>query len=125
MNSQDLKHEKIGNVVLDLTYYPGEDFYSDGEIEDEMLEIAKNNETDSFPEIIEQKKSWPIFYHLSSFRSNIIDWLPIKKTDKILEIGSGCGAITGALAKKAGSVTCIDLSKKRSLKRCCENVSIF
>lgn len=115
MNSQNLKYEKIGNVVLDLTYYPGEDFYSDGAIEDEMLDIVKNNEPDSFPEIIEQKKSWPIFYHLSSFRTNIIDWLPIKKTDKVLEIGSGCGAITTSLAKKAGSVTCIDLSKKRSL----------
>ena len=41
--------------------------------------------------------------------------LPIKKTDKVLEVGSGCGAITGALSRKAGSVTCVDLSKKRSL----------
>ena len=24
--------EKIGNVVLDMTYYPGEDHYSDGDI---------------------------------------------------------------------------------------------
>lgn len=30
---------------------------------------------------------------------------------KVLEIGSGCGAITGSLAQKAGSVTCVDLSK--------------
>ncbi len=130
MNSQDCKQEKIGKVVLDLSYYPGEDFYSDGTIEDEMLEIAMNNEPDSFPQIIEQKKSWPIFYHLSSFRTNIIDWLPIKKTDKVLEIGSGCGAITGALAKKAGSVTCIDLSKKRSLVNAyrnkeCDNITIM
>lgn len=107
--------EKIGNVTLDLTYYPGEDFYTDGTIEDEMLDIAKNNAPERFPEIIEQKKSWPIFYHLSPFRTNIIDWLPFKKTDRVLEIGSGCGAITGSLAEKAGSVTCIDLSKKRSL----------
>ena len=25
--------EKIGNVVLDDTYYPGEDLYSDGAVE--------------------------------------------------------------------------------------------
>ena len=114
-NTQHNNEMKVGNVTLDLTYYPGEDFYSDGAIEDEMLEIAMNNSVDDFAGIIEQKKSWPIFYHLSPFRTNIIDWLPIKKTDKILEIGSGCGAITGSLANKAGSVTCIDLSKKRSL----------
>ncbi len=107
--------EKIGNVVLDLTCYPGEDLYTDGTIEDEMLDIVRQNAPEAFPEIIEQKKSWPIFYHLSEFRPNIINWLPLKKTDKILEIGAGCGAITGALAKRAGSVTCIDLSKKRSL----------
>jgi hypothetical protein len=100
---------------LDLTYYPGEDFYSDGDIEDEMLDIAMNNPVSEFPRIIEERKSWPIFYHFSPFRANIIDWIPFKKTDKVLEIGSGCGAITGAIARRVGSVTCIDLSKKRSL----------
>lgn len=107
--------KKVGNVTLDMTYYPGEDFYSDGAIEDELLAIAKEHAPAEFPRIIEKKKNWPVFYHLSPFRANVIDWLPIKKTDKVLEIGSGCGAITGALAKKAGSVTCIDLSQKRSL----------
>lgn len=107
--------EKVGNVTLDLTYYPGEDFYSDGTIEDELLAIVKEHKPCEFPEIIEEKKNWPVFYHLSPFRTNVIDWLPIKKTDKVLEIGSGCGAITGTLADKAGSVTCIELSKKRSL----------
>jgi len=107
--------ETVGGVTLDLTDYSGEDFYTDGAIEDELLEIAANNPPSTFARIIAEKKSWPIFYHLSPFRTNIIDWLPIKKTDKVLEIGSGCGAITGALARRAGSVTCIDLSKKRSL----------
>ncbi len=107
--------EKVGNVTLDMTYYPGEDFYSDGTVEDDLLAIAKEHTPQEFPEMIEEKKNWPVFYHLSPFRANVIDWIPLKKTDKVLEIGSGCGAITGALAKKAGSVTCIDLSKRRSL----------
>lgn len=114
-DGQQAKQERVGNVTMDFTYYPGEDFYSDGTVEDEMLEIVKNNPPERFPEFIEKKKSWPIFYHLSPFRSNIIDWLPFKKTDKVLEIGSGCGAITGAAARRAGKITCIDLSKKRSL----------
>lgn len=122
--------EKTGNVTMDLTYYSGEDIYTDGAIEDELLEIAKNNPPEHFPEIIEKQKSWPIFYHLSPFRTNIIDWIPFKKTDKVLEIGAGCGAITGALAQKAGSVTCIDLSKKRSMvnayrNRNCDNITIM
>lgn len=107
--------ETVGSVTLDLTDYSGEDVYTDGAIEDVLLDIVKNNPPSEFQRIIAGQKSWPVFYHLSPFRTNIIDWLPFKKTDKVLEIGSGCGAITGALARRVGSVTCIDLSKKRSL----------
>ncbi|MDE7416349.1 MAG: class I SAM-dependent methyltransferase [Lachnospiraceae bacterium] len=110
-----VKQEKIGSVTLDYTYYSGQDLYSDGDIEDKMLDIAMYNPPEDFPKIIEREKSWPIFYHFSPLRTNIIDWIPFKKTDKVLEIGSGCGAITGLLAKRAGSVTCVDLSKKRSM----------
>ena len=54
-------------------------------------------------------------YHLSDIRQNIVEWLQIENTAEILEIGSGCGAITGTLARKAKSVTCIELSEKRSM----------
>ena len=46
--------EMIGNIKLDLTHYPGEDFYCDGAIEDEILDIVKNN--DEYGQIIEHKK---------------------------------------------------------------------
>ena len=29
--------EKIGGITLNYTYYPGEDLYSDGDVEDELL----------------------------------------------------------------------------------------
>ena len=32
---------KIGNVCLDETYYPGEDLYSDGAVEERLLELAE------------------------------------------------------------------------------------
>ncbi|MFR4063553.1 MAG: hypothetical protein ACLT1I_12740 [Mediterraneibacter faecis] len=32
----------------------------------------------------------------------------------MLEIGSGCGAITGTLAEQAGQVQCIELSKREA-----------
>lgn len=105
---------KIGNVTLNYRFYPGEDLYSDGAIEDELLDIVKDSARVEYPAIIEQKKSWPILYHLSSLRGNIVDWLPIGPTDKVLEIGAGCGAITDKLSQKAERVTCVDLSAKRS-----------
>lgn len=121
--------EEIGKVKLDYSKYPGEDRYCDGAVEDEILEIVRSRSAVEYAGIIEEKKSWPILYHLSPLRENIVDWLPIGPEDKVLEVGSGCGAITGALARKAGSVTCVDLSKKRSLINAhrhseCENVTI-
>lgn len=121
--------EEIGKVKLDYSRYSGEDFYSDGSVEDELLEAAKRLSPLEYPQTIEEKKSWPFLYHLSTQRENIVDWLPLGKDQKVLEVGSGCGAITGALARKAGSVECVDLSKKRSLINAyrhteCENVTI-
>ncbi len=121
--------EMTGKVVIDETHYPGEDLYCDGAVEDEILEIVKSRGEDAYPEAIEERKSWPVLYHLSRLRENIVSWVPVKKTDRVLEVGSGCGAITGALARKAESVTCVDLSKKRSLINACrhaayENVTI-
>ena len=33
--------EKIGNVVLDYSHYPEQDFYCDGASEDALLELVK------------------------------------------------------------------------------------
>ena len=107
--------EKIGQVVLDDTYYPGKDLYTDGAIEDEMLEIARTYPEEKWNQVIAERKSWPILYHFSHIRENILSWLPFTGEENVLEIGSGCGAVTGALCKKAKSVTCIELSRKRSL----------
>ncbi len=110
-----MENETIGNVVLDYSSYPGEDFYSEGAGEDELLEIVKNHTEEEYNHMIQEKRKWSVLYHLSHIRGNIVDFLPIRKTDSVLEVGAGCGAITGTLAKKAGKVTCIELSRRRSL----------
>lgn len=125
----EMKEEFIGKIRLDYTYYPGEDFYCDGSVEDELLAIVKNHEKKEFRSIIEERADWPVLYHLSPLRENIVDWMPIEPDAKVLEIGSGCGAITGCLSRKCGSLTCVDLSKKRSQinaykNKECNNVTI-
>lgn len=115
-NGEDMDYrEIIGNVVLNTEDYPGRDLYSDGEIEDVLLDIAMNTDPADFDRVVEERKNWPVMYHFSSIRTNIMSWMPITKDMKVLEIGSGCGAITGTIAQKAGSVTCVELSRKRSL----------
>lgn len=121
--------EKIGKITLDYSKYPGEDFYCDGAVEDELLKIVEEYSSAEYSRIIEERKSWPILYHLSSLRENTVEWIPMSKNSRVLEVGSGCGAITGVLSRKSGSVTCVELSKKRSLINAhrnseCENVTI-
>lgn len=121
--------EEVGKVRLDYSKYPGEDFYCDGAVEDELLDIVKNAAPENYTKVIEERLEWPVLYHLSPLRRNIVDWIPMEKDAKVLEVGSGCGAVTGALAEKAGSVDCVDLSRKRSLINAyrnsrCGNVTI-
>lgn len=107
--------EKIGNVVMNYDYYSGQDLYSDGDIEDTLLDIVKNHDRSEFPDIIAESKSWPILYHLSEVRTNILNWYPFGAKAHVLEVGAGCGAITGAIADKVEKVVAIDLSKRRSM----------
>ncbi|MCR5701459.1 MAG: glycosyltransferase [Lachnospiraceae bacterium] len=96
---------------LDLRFYNNIDEYSDGDIENDILDIVKSGE-DVFDS--EQELPYPIIYHLSHLRENILNWYPFKKNASVLEIGSGCGAITGALCKKCTSVVSVELSKRRA-----------
>ena len=105
----------IGKVVIDLSYYDGEDLYSDGAVEDEILEVVKNNPPEKYEDLVHENTCWPFIYHLSHLRENIVEWIPMTKDMRVLEIGSGCGAISGILAEKCGHLTCIELSKKRSM----------
>lgn len=97
---------------LNLTYYCGEDLYSDGEVEDELLEAVQNRE--NIGKMLREGNSWPHLYHLSDIRENILEWYDFDKSKTLLEIGAGCGALTGLFCRKTAYVTAIDLSKKRS-----------
>lgn len=105
--------ERIGNVTLDYTFYKGQDQYSDGAIEDDILALVEKEK--DVLKILKADDRWTVFYHLSPIRQNILEWYPFKKDATVLEIGAGCGAITGVLCRNAKKVTCVDLSKRRSL----------
>lgn len=120
--------EKIGNVTLNYDFYKGTDLYSDGNVEDEILQIVQ--ETNAYRYTDERFNNWAILYHLSRQRENIIDPLEITSEDTVLEIGSGMGAVTGAIARKAKRVDCIELSKRRSMVNAyrhkdMDNIEIF
>ena len=99
-------------AILNLEYYTQKDLYSDGDIEEQMLKMAKEGIT--CEDLSSEQVSFPVIYHFSDLRANILNWYPITKSDSVLEIGAGCGAITGTLCEKAGQVTSVELSKRRA-----------
>lgn len=124
--------EYIGNVELDYTYYDAKDIYSEGdEVEEKILQTVKSSTNyHDHLKVMAEENSYPVLYQLSRQRENIVEPMDIKKTDRVLEIGSGMGAVTGAIARKAESVDCIDLSKRRSQanayrNRDYKNIKIF
>ena len=107
--------EYIGKVKLNYEFYKGEDTYTDGEVEDKMLEIVKNCQTATeLEEKLMDENDWAYLYHFSTIRQNVLDWYDFDKDAEVLEIGAGCGAISGLFCRKTKKVTAVDLSKKRS-----------
>lgn len=85
--------------------------YSDGKtIESKMLDYAKNKSVK-----FSSKENWPFTYHFSKYREGILNWYPFKENCNILELGSGCGAITQMLCSKGKKVTSIELEYNRAI----------
>lgn len=101
-------------MKVNYDYYKGEDLYSDGEVEKEILEYVKNTPKNRYNDVFLNDMRWPVFYHLTSIRENMLNWYPFKSESDILEIGAGLGAMTGILCKNAKSVTSVELSKQRA-----------
>ena len=74
----------------------------------------KSYETE-FPENITDKE----MYHLSTQSQNIINWYPLKKEMKVLEVGGNLGELTGVLCEKCQEVVTIepDIEKARLLAK--------
>lgn len=83
--------------------------YSDGDIENELLQYAESGECDWY-----EDGRWPIVYHMSQLRHNILNWYPFMHGCSILEIGSGCGALTGLLCERARRVVSVELTRRRA-----------
>lgn len=101
-------------AVLNEAFYRGEDLYSDGSIEDEILAFVRS---EKYPDQTDEwiGNDFVRAYHLSVLRENILNWYPFSGEETALEIGAGCGALSGMLSSRLKKVTALDLSKKRSM----------
>ncbi len=58
--------------------------------------------------LINGRQDWDITDALSHEKSNCIEWIPIKKNEKVLEIGAGYGSITEKLSDKGAEVYALE-----------------
>jgi len=66
-------------AILNLDYYTQKDHYSDGDIENQMLEMVKKGI--SYEDLPTGQVEFPVIYHFSDLRNNILCWYPLKKTE--------------------------------------------
>ena len=90
--------------------------YSDGEdVENFLLKLFMNKPSkEEISNILISNNTWPIRYHLSEERENLLSWYNFKEGASLLEIGAGCGALTGLFLEKGLDVTAVELSKRRA-----------
>lgn len=100
---------------FNLDYYKNDDRYSDGDVENQIVRIIAENEPEQYTEAISRDYSWPVYYHLTRTRRNILNWYQFEPDSDVLEIGCGFGAITGMLCDSCRSVTSVELSKRRAM----------
>lgn len=80
----------------------------------ELVDIIEEHGDGGYEDIISAKSSYPYLYHLSEIRQNLIDWIVMDKSMHVLERNAECGALTGKLLEKAGSVTCVVTDDKHA-----------
>jgi SAM-dependent methyltransferase len=72
-------------------------------------------------EFVQHMNDWPSEYHFSRKRHLVLRPFSIKKGDRVLELGSGCGSITRYLAEIGAEVTTVEGEEARArvaVKRC-------
>lgn len=62
----------------------------------------------------QHSNSWPLVYHLAPQRHFLLDWYGFKPKSSLLEIGAGCGAMTGLFLKKGLRTVANELEEERA-----------
>lgn len=127
----DFVRDEESQVFLPFDEKQKDFAYSDG-AENYLLNILTDadNLTDCSEQLQRKIKDWPTRYHLGQGRSNIFRALEIGGKKKVLELGSGCGALSRYLGQSCEAVDCVEGSYIRAQtgrQRCRDlrNVRVF
>lgn len=79
-----------------------------------FFEQPQSQKINEINKLLLNNPPWPILYHLHPQREFLLSWYPFKKNSILLEIGAGCGALTGLLCQKVKKVYSNELDEKRA-----------
>lgn len=107
--------------------------YSDGDaVEHRLLKVLQDclDVSAASEELRAHITDWPSEYHLSPARHNLLRPFTFGPSDRILELGCGCGAITRYLGESGATVVAVEGSHRRAMiaaERCRDlpNVSVY
>lgn len=91
--------------------------YSDGSESERYLQRAFSRSTDlssTSDELEQWIRDWPSEYHLTRKRAQLLRGFDFEKSNKVLEVGCGCGAITRFLGETFDDVIAIEGSESRA-----------
>lgn len=109
---------RVKNVRIEVLGKVFDESYRD-KAEDTLLQLFTQDSSEKIikdrEDLLRNGPSWPIFYHLTPYRDNLLAFYNFKPGSRVLEIGAGCGAVTEGLVKKDIELTALELTPKRSL----------
>lgn len=95
-----------------MKYHKGPDRYSDGDaLEDDLARVFENNTP--VADALLNDNRWPMLYHLSPERRNLLEWMKFGRNASLLEVGAGCGALTGLFCDRLSRVVAVEMSARR------------
>lgn len=84
----------------------------DADVEKKLCQAVQKDEY--IEKFLMEENSWPVLYHLSNIRENILEWYDFDPRASLLEIGAECGALTGLFCRKVGHVVAVESSERDS-----------
>lgn len=98
-----------------------------GQTAEKLLELLEQYGGDE-KQILRENRELEYFYALSDMRENLLEWYPFGTEDNLLQIGSGCGAMTGLFGARVKTVTVLDgdetdLAVNRKRHGACDNIN--
>lgn len=111
-----MKNLKKGNFIITYLNDSIKKKYLDQseQIIFDFFDKPQSQKLDQIFEVLNSNPPYTVRYHLTPQRQHLLDWYKFDKEETLLDIGAGCGALTGLFCDRLKSVTCLELTDIRA-----------